>query len=266
MNHKLKISVALTLLLMLVLQACSPSSPESPELPTIEPSPGAALLAEPQALEAGLCSNPLYPAKQGATWTYQSTGGLSGDLRFTDTITEVREDGFTLSSQVDGRTLAQEWTCTPEGLASLSFGNGAAGGISTSGVEMDLTTSNAQGVILPQSINPEDEWAYSLDFEGTMEYTDTVAETQGTASFAFNALGEESVTVPAGTFNAMKIHVDLVLEMQATFSGFTAPLMFTIPTDIWYAPDVGWVKASSSGNIFGLAFNESIELQSYNIP
>ena len=266
MNKKFQISVGLTLLLTLALQACGPATPESPQLPTIEPSPSVAQLSEPQTVESGLCANPLYPVKQGASWTYQSTGGLSGDFSFTDTVTEVREDGFTLTSQVDSTNVTQEWTCTPEGLASLSFGNGAAGGLSTSGVHMDLSTSNLQGVILPPSVNAGDEWTYSLDYDGTMEYQETIAETQGTARFAFNAVGEESVTVPAGTFNAMKIHVDLVLEMQATFSGFTAPLVFTIPTDIWYAPDVGWVKASSSGDLFGMAFNESIELRSYNIP
>lgn len=264
MNHKLQIRVALTLLLTLAVQACSGITPQPPVEPTTSANP--APTTETQIVDSGLCSNPLYPVRNGATWTYTSTGGLSGNFSFTDTITEVREDGFTLTSQIDGATLAQEWTCTPEGLLSLSFGTGAAGGISTSGVEMDLRTSNAQGVILPQSINSGDQWAYSLDFEGTMEYSDTSADTQGMASFAFNALGEESVTVPAGTFNAMKIHVDLVLDMQATFSGFTAPLVFTLPSDIWYAPDIGWVKASSSGNIFGLAFNETIELQSYNVP
>jgi hypothetical protein len=54
--------------------------------------------------------------------------------------------------------------------------------------------------------------------------------------------------------------------MEATYFGFTAPAVFTIPTDLWYAPGVGWVKAASSGNIFGMAVNETIELQSYNIP
>jgi len=264
MNDKRNTRVPLTLMLVtLLMQACS-GIPQPPVSVTLEPTP--TQTAVPQIVDTGLCSNPLYPVKQGATWTYRSTGSLSGDFSFTDTITAVHEDGFTLSSQVDGTTLTQEWVCKPEGLASLTFGSGTAAGISTSGVKMDLTSSNVQGVILPKTVSAGDLWPYSLDFEGNMEYSGTSVDTQGTASFSFNALGEESVTVPAGTFNALKIHVDLTLDMEATYFGFTAPAVFTIPTDVWYAPGVGWVKATSSGNIFGMAFNETIELQSYNIP
>jgi hypothetical protein len=56
------------------------------------------------------------------------------------------------------------------------------------------------------------------------------------------------------------------MDLQITYSGFTAPAVITIPSDIWYAPGVRWVKATSSGDIFGTAFNETIELQPYNIP
>jgi hypothetical protein len=256
MNYKIPIRVTLTLILALALQACTGGFPQLPETPTPEPTPTQETV--PQNVESNLCANSLYPVVSGATWTYRSTGSLSGDFSFTDTITEVREEGFTLSSQLDETSFTQEWTCKPEGLASLTFGGGVAGGISTSGVKMDLT--------LPGTINVGDQWPYSLDFAGDMEYNGTSVDTQGTAGFAFNAIGEESVTVPAGTFNALKIHVDLTLDMQVTYSGFTAPAVFTIPTDIWYAPGVGWVKATSAGDIFGLAFDETIELQSYTIP
>jgi hypothetical protein len=264
MKYNLAFRVSLTLIFALAMQACAGVIPQPTETPT--PEPTLTQVTVPQNLESNPCANPLYPVASGVTWTYRSTGSLSGDFSFTDTITEVREDGFTLSSDVDGTSLIQEWVCKPEGLASLTLGGGVAGGISTSGVKMDLTTSNVQGVIVPKAVNSGDQWPYSLDFEGTMEYDGTLVDTKGTASFTFNAVGEENVTVPAGTFNAMKIHVDSTLDMQVTYSGFTAPAVFSIPTDIWYAPGVGWVKATSAGEIFGLAFNETIELQSYTIP
>lgn len=221
---------------------------------------------QPANNDQGLCSNPLYPVKVGATWTYTSTGNLTGDHSFTDMITDVRDDGFTLTSQFDQLTKTQEWACKPEGLASLTFGGGAAAGISTSGVQMDLTTSNVQGVNLPKTINTGDQWPYSMDFKGTMDLNGTSVDAQGTATYTFNALGEESVTVPAGTFNAMKIHAEIVLDIQVTFSGIKTPVQFTSSSDMWYAPDVGWVKSTGSGDIMGTSYNESIELQSYNIP
>ena len=89
---------------------------------------------------------------------------------------------------------------------------------------------------------------------------------KNTKSSTFNAIGEENVTVPAGAFNAMKIHVEMIFDMQVTFSGINTPVKFTSSSDMWYAPDVGWVKSTGSGDIMGTSYDESIELQSYNIP
>jgi len=251
--------------LVLALLACNFIRPAGEELPVpepVEPTP----TNQPESDEGEICFNPLYPVKAGATWTYASSGSFEGDYRFTDTITEVRQDGFTLTSQFDELTRTQEWACNPEGLTSLTFGGGAAAGITTSGVQMDLTTSNIQGVNLPKTVNPGDQWNYSLDFEGTLEITGNSADVQGTADYTFNAIGEESVTVPAGTFDTMKIHVEMVLDMQITFSGINTPAEFTSSSDVWFAPGVGWVKTSGSGDIMGTAYNETIELQSYDIP
>ena len=216
--------------------------------------------------DQGPCFNPLFPVKVGTTWSYTSAGSLTGDHSFTDTITDVRDDGFTLTSQFDQLTRTQEWACKPEGLASLTFGGGTVAGISTSGIQMDLTTSNVQGINLPRTINPGDQWPYSLDFKGTMELNGTSVDAQGTATYTFKALGEESLTVPAGTFNAMKIHADVVMDIRVTFSGINTPVQFTSSSDMWFAPDIGWVISTGSGDIMGTSYNESIELQSYNIP
>lgn len=262
MKHDLrKYAIAIGLVMMLTLQACNLNTPE---IGTPVPTP---TIAPTQVQESeGLCANPLFPVKLGATWTYAGTGSFAGDYSFTDTITAVREDGFSLNTQFDDLARTQEWTCKPEGLASLTFGGGAAGGIFANGMQMELTTSNVQGVNLPKMVTVGDQWTYSLDFEGEMQISDTPAQAQGSATFAFSAAGEESVTVPAGTFNAMKIHTDMTLTMQITFSGITTPVTFTSPTDLWFAPGVGWVKAASTGDLLGTPLNETIELQSYNIP
>jgi hypothetical protein len=259
--HLTKFATLIGLTLMLILQACnlSTTAGETPvPIPTATPT-------HVQEVE-GQCANPLFPVKLGAIWTYTGTGSTAGDYGFTDTITDVRDDGFTLTSQFDDLTRTQEWTCKPEGLAALTFGGGAAGGIFANGMQMDLNTSNVQGVNLPKTINAGDQWPYSLDFEGDMEFSGTQANAQGTATFTFTAVGQESVTVPAGTFDAMKIHADMVLDMQLSLSGITTPVTFTSPTDLWFAPSVGWIKATSAGELMGMSFNETIELQSYNIP
>jgi len=260
-HHLTKFATLIGLTLMLILQACNLSTPGG-ETPVPIPTATTTQVQETQ----GLCANPLFPVKLGATWTYSGTGSTAGDYSFTDTITDVREDGFTLTSQFDDLTRTQEWACKPEGLAALTFGGGAAGGIFANGIQMDLNTSNVQGVNLPKTVNAGDQWPYSLDFEGDMQLSGTQANAQGTATFTFTAIGQESVTVPAGTFDAMKIHADMVLDMQLSLSGITTPVTFASPTDLWFASGVGWVKATSTGELMGSSFNETIELQSYNIP
>ncbi len=77
------------------------------------------------------------------------------------------------------------------------------------------------------------------------------------------AIGVESVTVPAGAFDAIKIEclttITITLEMQAG-----NPTQVAIETNIvnWYASGVGLVKTTSTGS----GLDSVIELVSYSIP
>ena len=44
------------------------------------------------------------------------------------------------------------------------------------------------------------------------------------------------------------------------------PVTFSTSEEYWLVPGVGRVKASGQGNVAGVAFDETIELQSYKIP
>jgi hypothetical protein len=214
----------------------------------------------------GLCSNAYYPVRQGSTWTYKSTGGPAGEYSFTDTLTSVREDGFTLSTDMGGVTRTQEWSCTPEGLVALQFGGAPAATLNAQNMQLDLQVSNVSGVTFLDAINAGDQWQHNLDLQGSM----TVAGQQGTATgnvqTNFTAIGEENVTVTAGTFTAMKIQVDTNLNMNVSYQGLSIPAGFSGAYTYWFVQGVGWVKASGSGTIAGTSFSEAIELQSYSIP
>jgi hypothetical protein len=82
----------------------------------------------------------------------------------------------------------------------------------------------------------------------------------------FSAIGNESVTVPAGTFDALKVTVNVTLNVDATYEGITLPVSFSGDYTYWFAPNVGWVKASGTGNVLGSSFSDTTELQSYSIP
>jgi hypothetical protein len=253
-----------TVLAVLLLAAGSGCAAET-AVPTATSMPTEVPIGE---AGAGLCANPLYPVVEGATWTYASSGasGYVEPYTFTDTISEVRPDGFTLTSEFADLTRTQEWSCRPEGLVALQLGSGPAGGVSTSQIRMDVTTDNVTGVTIPVTVSAGQSWSYSLDFEGELEIAGNSAEAVGTSKSEFSAAGIETVTVPAGTFDAMKILATTTIDVQATYQGLTVPVTFSAQTNAWFAPGVGWVKLESSGNLQGTEVTETINLESYSIP
>jgi hypothetical protein len=271
-----KIRTILSLLLAMVfVTACSlpgnetptqtiPAT-EQPQATATEPSGTPEESGMPVAGE-GLCANAYYPVREGATWSYQSTGSPAGDYSYTDTITAVREDGFTLTSQFEGVTRTQEWACKPEGLVALQLGGPSAATLNTQDMQLNLTVNNVSGVTFPSEITTGDEWEHMLEFEGDLDIAGTPAEATGGAESNFSALGAEGVTVPAGTFDAMKVQVDSTITINATFQGISMPVAFSGSYTFWFAQGVGPVKASGTGEVVGTSFTETIELQSYNIP
>jgi hypothetical protein len=214
----------------------------------------------------GLCSNAYYPVRQGATWNYKSTGGPAGEYSFTDTISSVREDGFTLSTQMNGVTRTQEWNCTPEGLVALQFGGAPAAMLNAQNMQLNVEVNNVSGVTFPNAINVGAQWQHGLDLQGNMTVAGEQGTATGTAQTSFTAIGEESVTVPAGTFDAMKIQVDTNLSMNVSYQGLSVPVVFSGSYTYWFVQGVGWVKASGTGELADTSFSDTIELQSYSIP
>jgi hypothetical protein len=76
----------------------------------------------------------------------------------------------------------------------------------------------------------------------------------------------ESVTIPAGTFEAMKVESQTTININSTFQGVTVPVTFTSTTTSWYAQGIGWVKSISISDFGGITSTDTIELQWYNIP
>jgi hypothetical protein len=270
------------LLILIFLVACSPPpSPPSIEpqvtetqAPPSDPTDTAAVATaplegnQPDPLAGGviLCANAYFPVRQGATWNYRSSGGPAGEYSFTDTITATREDGFTLSTQIGDLTRTQEWTCSAEGLAALQLGGAPAALLNAQNIQMNLNVTNATGVTFPSQINAGDQWQQQLDFTGNVAMMNEEAEAAGNAQMDFNAVGTESVTVPAGTFEALKVEANVTLNINASYQGITLPVTVSGNYIYWFVQGVGWVKATGTGNVFGTSFSETTELQSYSVP
>jgi hypothetical protein len=163
-------------------------------------------------------------------------------------------------------TRTQDWACTPEGLVALQLGGTSAAILNEDNMQATLTVDHVSGVTFPSTVNPGDTWQHTLQFTGRINVAGQEIDAKGDAQSSFQAVGNESVTVPAGTFDALKIHVDTTINISGNFNGVSFPVKVTTPYDYWFVKDVGWVKASGTGNVGGESFSETIELQSYSIP
>ena len=264
MQPKFRPAIIFTLLLLTSLTACGAGNPDNPQvvLPILQTSdPNSSLTA------SEICNNTLYPTPQGATWVYTSTGGPNGSFNYTNSITEVRTDGFTLTTQFADVTRSQEWMCQPDGLKALQLGGGSAEGISVLGMASSLTTMEATGISIPRDITQGMQWQYGLSLEGTVVMPDNPqAPAKGTYLAVVQDMGKETVTVPAGTFETVKIQSTSTVDIMSVFAGADAPINFSGTTITWYAPGVGYVKSVENGGFGGEAFSTTTELQSYNIP
>lgn len=260
----------LSFVLMLLLSACGgqgqPASGDQGEgeasvAEATQPSSGIA-----QA--TGVCINSYYPVVQGVSHVYAGNSPDVGAFTFTQTVSEVRSDGFTLTSQFDDLTLTQEWSCGPDGIALLDYAGGGAAAISTEGLQGTFTTTEMTGVTLPANLSAGSTWNQAFSLEAVLDMGEAgEASGTGSATIDYQAIGIESVTVPAGTFDAMRVESTLSTNIEATFAGLTVPVMLTTHTVSWYVEGVGWVKAEETATFEGAEpIVTTIELQSYTIP
>lgn len=220
-----------------------------------EPSPG------------GLCDHELYPIRQGASWTYASTGGSSGDFSYMDTVTELRADGFTLSTQFEGLTRTQEWECDPGGLRALQMGGGTSASVATQGAQSEYKTTEVAGYSYPRQISPGMEWTYTLVFQGqTAMPNNQQSASTGVFTSTMKEAGREAVSVPAGTFDAVRFQSTHMVQVTAEFQGAQMPLTFSASSVTWFAPGVGFVKSIENSDYGGAPHTITTELQAYNIP
>lgn len=131
----------------------------------------------------------------------------------------------------------------------------------------DLTISQITGQTLPSTIQPDMHWSY--DFNAAFIFVlpgNQSVTANGTISTVMQAVGKESITVPAGTFTAQRIQTNSTIHLSANYHGIGIPLTATINPIFWLAPGVGWVKSEETGLFAGSTYNSTTELQSFNLP
>lgn len=214
-----------------------------------------------------LCNNPLYPVHQGASWAYINSGGPNGTFAYSDTISAVRADGFTVTSQINNLTRTQEWACEAGGLKALELGGGTTASITAQGMTAEFSTSDISGISLPNEITSGQQWQYDLKIQGTIPMpTEQQLQSNGTYSMTMQEMGTETVTVPAGTFEAVKIQANSNVKILVPFGSEQVPMQYSGTSITWYAPGVGYVKSIENWDLGSTLYTSTTELQTYVIP
>jgi len=161
-----------------------------------------------------------YPMTVGNTWTLDTT--INGQvIPIVMTVTErtpAQADGFAASieSRIEGRAIQIEvYRVNKTGVSRVSSGADGAGVLAP------------PFPVLKYPIAFDDSWMW----KGTI----TTAGQAMPASARCSVSRPERVAVPAGTSQAIKVHVDLSVEGPDNSKA-------EVTNDYWFAADVGMVK------------------------
>lgn len=267
-------SVIAVSVIILWIAACSPAS--SPSEPATQP-PQATANVPPPATEteiipeiptdtpvpaAHACNNPYLPVVVGATWNYKLTGPVPDT--FTHSVVSVESNSFVEQDVFDvGVTRQGTWNCENGNLIALDPPSGASANVSTdNNVTVDFETKDLSGVTLPATIKAGDSWSQSLTLEGTQTINGTAFPASNQLASECKAIGIESATVPAGTFDAMRVECQTTMNISLTMGDLPIQNTLDLTGTNWYVENVGLVKTLTTG----MGLDSTTELVSYNIP
>ncbi|MCA2002082.1 MAG: hypothetical protein LDL51_09475 [Chloroflexi bacterium] len=213
-------------LLSCSLFQAAPTLPPAPTEPFPTEPPAAGIV--PPSNQSDQCKNPYYPVINGAVYSYR----LSSGENVTRTIqTEPASQKFAILISGAGTSSRIEGECTSEGLVIMESPGSTT---TTSGEDGSSTimTQSSSGVSLPYDLAPGKQWSQTIRV--TTEAVESVIQMD------YRAAGFEEVTVPAGTFTALKIEQNgyvTVFDQNVAMEGLAG----------WYVEGIGLVKFESPG-------------------
>jgi hypothetical protein len=219
----------------------SPTAGETAGPPTATSMPTAAPPSPSPAAPAPIaaaCQHRYYPVAQGAAWTYRVSGSVNDT--FTRAIISVRADGFDdQDSFASGAVRRGSWACRQGDLISLTPGGGAS--VAAGGVQTDFTIESNEGLTLPADPQAGARWTQTIVYLGQFNTGDRNVTARSTLNTSCQAVGVESVSVPAGAFEALRADCTHRLTI-ALLGDLPFDFSFSSNGSAWYAPGVGLVK------------------------
>ncbi|MCX7601811.1 MAG: hypothetical protein N2Z75_07705 [Meiothermus sp.] len=184
-----------------------------------------------------VCSSAFYPTDPDLRWRYRN---LNDNQVYTQTFTQAGVGALLEQRRFAARTETTQWTCTPQGLRTLPEGD-----LPIPGGSVRLT--RLTGVIIPSSETWRvgGRWAYRYELRGRIAFFDLA----GFLEVENRIVARETISVPAGRFEALRVEASFRGEFGIGFSGRAT---------YWFAEGVGVVKQVSEGT-FGGQSSELLE-------
>jgi hypothetical protein len=199
-----------------------------------------------------LCDNLYFPNASGDTWEYAGNNTAIGAYTRTDTLSNSNNDSFTVQSKLSDVTYMVDYACTDAGLIALNPIQQYMGALLTSlNAQVNVNLLSNSGISLPAKISPGDTWQQIAEFEASSQDIST----NGRLVFIYTAVGYENITVPFGTFDALRVDATIRIEI----GGFRI-LAGTYETTTWMAPNVGIIKSVGTSHVPRVEFSDSMEL------
>ncbi|GIW37221.1 MAG: hypothetical protein KatS3mg073_1366 [Meiothermus sp.] len=190
------------------------------------------------------CDHPFYPVREGWVWTYRSSLDNS---TYTIQTLEVKTDSFIQRFTFSSFGFDSRWTCDAKGLTQPEFAQSGQ-----TGLQMKFKTRKATGVVLPQNLRVGSSWNYGYEVSGEAQQGNQTIQMEQTLNTTNKVVGQESVSVPAGRFTALKVESTQITRGTMKMGGRSIPLNLTVKSTSWYAPSVGLVKSQSEGVVIEL--------------
>lgn len=212
-----------------------------------------------------ICRNAYYPVGSNVSRKYhikyEKMANLDQD--YTETYSGFSDAGFVSNTAFKEVTSTINWRCLPDGLLATQYGNSID---LKSGGGAKIDTINSRGISFPADSrwNPGEKWTTDYEIKEMIKNPDGQAgnvDANGTINQNGEIIGSEEVTVPAGTFQTMKVKVRMTLDLTVKIGAMTMPTKTNLETTSWFAKDVGMVKSQTS---MGGIDSATTELLSYS--
>lgn len=202
-----------------------------------------------------LCDHPYQPSNVGDTWVYAGSSSTRAVSTRTDRVIKSSETAFTIKSELPGVDYTVDYTCTAQGLVADNPVQQYLGALLASpSQQLEVKLISASGISLPAEIKPGDTWQQVAEVDAKIRGTSA----NGWLVYDYKAVGFETVTVPFGTFEALRVVADIRIEVTPF-----RILAGTFTVTSWLVEDIGMVKSEGTSDVPGVDFSGTLELTEF---